>query len=201
MVSSWHSCRQSSRRPSATPGKLRMRQCPVMFPLQASNCTKLPWGWSVWRTVIQFRERALFIFCCSDVIWMYLKMCALWCYLCLKSFPPSSFPSLITKQPNLAQFQSPETMLSKSLSDSESPSCKDPPCWLIQLSWNRTAIGNFQMESCPSLLCYQTEDIWNQPQWSLLMFIVGVLRIWWVRSREVIWPVGCLHMGTGYVVI
>lgn len=105
MVSSWHSCRQSSRRPSATPGNLRMRQCPVTFPLQASNCTKQPWGWTVWRTLIQFRERALFIFCCSDVIWMYLKMCALLCYLCLKSFPPSSFLSLISKQPSLAQLK------------------------------------------------------------------------------------------------
>lgn len=53
------------------------------------------------------------------------------------SLPLPSSPS-VTKQPSLAQFQSPETMLSKSLSDGESPSCKDPPCWLTQLSWNRT---------------------------------------------------------------
>ena len=38
---------QSSRGPSATPGNLRMRQCSVTFPLQASNCTKQPWEWTV----------------------------------------------------------------------------------------------------------------------------------------------------------
>ena len=73
------------------PGVLQQPQetwgcvSPVMFPLQASNCTKRPWEWAVWRTLTQFRERSLFIFCCSDIIWMYLKMCALLCYLCLKN--------------------------------------------------------------------------------------------------------------------
>ena len=102
MVSSWHSCRQPFRGPSAIPGNLRMWQCLVMFPLQASNCTKQAWGWTVWRTLIQFREKSLFIFCSSNVIWMYLKMCALLYYLCLKSFPPYFFLPLSSKQPGLA---------------------------------------------------------------------------------------------------
>lgn len=88
VVFSWHSSRQPFRHPSATPGNLRVWKCLVMSPLQASNCTKQAWGWTVWRTLIQFREKSLFIFCSSNVIWMYLNMCALLYYLCLKSFPP-----------------------------------------------------------------------------------------------------------------
>lgn len=102
-------------------------------PTASQQLHEQPWEWAVWRTLTQFRERLLFIFCCSDVIYECILKCVpLLCYLCLKSFPPSSFPPLVSKQPRLAQFQSPETMLSKSLSDSQSTSCKDPACWLIR---------------------------------------------------------------------
>ena len=202
VVSSWHSCRQSSRGPSATPGNLRMQQGAVTSPLQASNCTEQPWEWTVWRTLVQFRERSLFIFCRSDVIWMYLKRCALLCYLCLKSFPPSSFLPFISKQPRLAQFQSPETVLSKSLSDSKSPSCKDPTCWLIQLRGNCTGhLGVFRWKACLSLLHYQT--VWEHWK-STTVVTPDVYNRCLVNLMSAFhggdgWPIGCLHVGTGYV--
>lgn len=202
MVSSRHSCRQSSRGPSATPGYLRMRQ-PRHVPTASQQLHEQPWEWAVWRTLTQFRERSLFIFCCSDVIWMYLKMCALLCYLCLKSFPPSSFLPLVSKQPRLAQFQSPETMLSKSLSDSQSPSCKDPACWLIQLRGNCTGhLGVFRWKACLSLLHCQTA--WEHLKSTTVDFTPDVYNRCLVNLTSAFhgsdgWPIGCLHVGTGYV--
>lgn len=102
LVSSWHSFRQPCRGPSATPRNLRVCKWPVVFLLQANNCTKQAWGWTVWRTWIQIRENHYLFFVVVISYECILKCVPFYIIYALK-FPSSSFP-LSRKQPSFAWF-------------------------------------------------------------------------------------------------
>lgn len=48
------------------------------------------------------QRKVIIYFCSSNVVWMYLKMCALLYYLCLKIFPPFPFLPHSRGQPSFA---------------------------------------------------------------------------------------------------
>lgn len=153
------------------------------------------------------QRKSLFIFCSSNVLWMYLKMCALYIIYALKiSLPVVPSPSVGN---NLVfhSFQSSESSgiipcFSRTSETVKSSSCKDPACWLIQLRGNCTNHLKFSDGKLSSSIVLsdflRTFEITHS---CIMMFIIAyLLRFYECLPQKwslICWP--CLHMGTNSI--
>lgn len=144
------------------------------------------------------QRKSIIYFCSSNVIWMYLKMCALLYYLCLKSFPISSSPSVGNSLVCIVfnhlrafhVFHAPQW---------QSASCRDPACWLTQLRDCRPL--EFHILSFNIVLPDLLRTFWSNHSCNLLLIVADLMIFISAFHKSDSWAGDslCLRMGTSHI--